>query len=71
MLDGEDMPAAASGDDDDDGDIDAYLNDLGADEVPAGSPEGAAAADADDDLAKYLGDLGIDDDDGAASASSA
>jgi hypothetical protein len=59
MLDGDDLPAAASGDDIGD-DLGAYLDQLDGEGDGDGATDAGdgGAADA-DDLAAYLGDLGL------------
>lgn len=61
MLDGDDLPAAASGDDDPD-DLDKYLNDLTDPHAGAGDVTGGehVADSCSDDLAKYLGNLDVE-----------
>jgi hypothetical protein len=63
MLDGGDLPPAASGDEYDDNDLGDYLDELdddgdGGDSAAAGGHGGGAPPDA-DDVAKYLGDLDV------------
>jgi hypothetical protein len=57
MLDGDELPASASGDDELD-DLDKYLDELDGDS--AGGDDG----DVGDDISKYLGDLGVGNGDG-------
>jgi hypothetical protein len=58
MLDGDDLPAAASGDDEQD-DLDKYLDELD----DEGADGNEADVDVGEDISKYLKDLGVSEDD--------